>query len=106
MAGGCGTRRRIAYCDGTGTGRRHHRYLDEDTDHGRQCGAGFESVQADRGGHGQFEEVGRADRNARTPCIPSAMISGVPASSQSTPARIAISAVARASSMDKTSSEI
>ena len=49
---------------------------------------------------------GSARASARTPCIPSAMISGVPASSQSTPARMAISAVDRASSMLVRSSEI
>src|SRR5579884_1790091 len=50
--------------------------------------------------------VGNRFRSARTPCMPSAIISGVPASSQSTPARRAISAVRSASSMSITSREI
>ena len=49
---------------------------------------------------------GNRSRSARTPCMPSAMMSGVPASSQSTPARRAISAVSNASGMFVTSSEI
>ena len=49
---------------------------------------------------------GKRSRRARTPFMPSAMMSGVPASSQSTPARRAISAVDRASEMVVRSREI
>src|SRR6185437_13607312 len=50
--------------------------------------------------------LGNRLRRAFTPFIPSAIISGVPASSQSTPARSAISAVERASAISMTSNEI
>ena len=49
---------------------------------------------------------GNACRSARTPCMPSARMSGVPASSQSTPARTAASATASASSIVVRSNEI
>ena len=49
---------------------------------------------------------GNSWRKARTPFMPSAMISGVPASSQSTPARMAMCAVSSASGMLVKSSEI
>src|SRR5690606_31954059 len=49
---------------------------------------------------------GNRRRSARTAWSPSARMRGVPASSQSTPARTAISAVLRASSSDSRSREI
>ena len=48
---------------------------------------------------------GNSARNARTPCIPSAMMNGVPASNQSTPARIAICAISNASFISVKSSD-
>src|SRR5258708_2099643 len=49
--------------------------------------------------------VGKAARKARTPRKPSARMSGVPASSQSTPARTPMAATCSASSMEIRSSE-
>ena len=36
---------------------QHHRHFDEHADDGRERGARVEAEQADRGGHGQLEEI-------------------------------------------------